>query len=224
MSGFSVDGVIEALRMQAAKSQGTGRAVMLIAAQRGQGVTAAAGAVAQAEGAGNVHAIDLDLKRNAFAYMFAADLGPRISSVMGGMSLYGAVDAQKRLRRDAPPSYFYRRVGRSRLFVGEFDQSALPNDCRVWMSDRADYWNAARMTGATMVVAAPALERSQAGLRVARHMDGVVLVVGDAPGAAPAAAAAKARLIAAGANVIGLVYAGASAPVLAIERMLRKSA
>jgi hypothetical protein len=54
-------------------------------------------------------------------------------------------------------------------------------------------------------------------------MDGVVLVVGGNKGAAPAAIAAKTALANAGANLIGLVYAGAAAPVIAIERMLRQA-
>jgi hypothetical protein len=57
-------------------------------------------------------------------------------------------------------------------------------------------------------------------LRIARHMDGVVLVVGAEAGVAPASIKAKALLSEAGANVIGLVYTGASASVLAIERLL----
>jgi hypothetical protein len=55
-------------------------------------------------------------------------------------------------------------------------------------------------------------------------MDGVVLVVAaDDAGAAPAALAAKAALVAAGANVIGLIYSGASTPVLTIDRVMRQA-
>ena len=73
------------------------------------------------------------------------------------------------------------------------------------------------------VVDAPALDRSEIGLRVARNMDGVVLVVGSDKGAAPAAIAAKEKLIEAGANLMGIVFAGATAPVMAIDRMLRQA-
>ena len=126
--------------------------------------------------------------------MFGDKLGPRLSSVVSGLNFYAPVDAQKRILRNAPPSYFYHRVGRSRLFVGALDQSALANGWQIWISDRSDYWDAARASGAAMVVDAPALERSQAGLRVARHMDGVVLVVGAQAGSVPAALAAKSAL------------------------------
>jgi hypothetical protein len=49
------------------------------------------------------------------------------------------------------------------------------------------------------------------------------LVVGSGAGAAPAAIGAKAALVEAGANLIGLVYAGATAPVMAMERLLRQA-
>jgi Mrp family chromosome partitioning ATPase len=74
-----------------------------------------------------------------------------------------------------------------------------------------------------MIVDAPALERSQVGLRVAAHMDGVVLVVGADAGGAPAALAAKQNLLSAGANVLGIVYSKASAPVVVMDRLLRQA-
>jgi hypothetical protein len=119
------------------------------------------------------------------------------------------------------PAFSYHRVGQTRIQAGVFDARLLPATARVAVSARPEYWNAARTSGAIIVIDAPALERSQVALRVAPHMDGVVLVVGADPGAAPAAIAAKAALVNAGANVIGLVYTGADAPVMAMERLLR---
>jgi Mrp family chromosome partitioning ATPase len=91
------------------------------------------------------------------------------------------------------------------------------------VSSSSDYWDRARAGGATIVVDAPALERSTIALRVAPHMDGVVLVVGADEGAAPAALAARAALASGGANLIGLVYAGDAGPARAIERLLRQA-
>jgi hypothetical protein len=101
-----------------------------------------------------------------------------------------------------------------------FDPRALPHGGRIVISSTPHYWDAVRACGAVAVVDAPALERSQVGLRVAAHMDGVVLVVGSDAGAAPAALYAKEALVKAGGNLLGLVYAGATAPVMAIERLL----
>ena len=221
MSGpaFSVEGVLDALAMQPHRSA-SGRAIMFVSAHRNQGVTTAARAVANAAGPGAVYAIDLDLKRNALARALSADgaMGPKIEGSLNGLSFYSVLDLP-----DAAPAFFFHRIGRSRVFAGVFDLHALPKGARISVTGRPDYWDAARAGGAFVVVDAPALERSSIALRVAPHMDGVVLVVGSGPGAAPAAMAAKTALLQAGANLMGLVYAGAAAPVMAIERLLRQA-
>jgi Mrp family chromosome partitioning ATPase len=193
--------------------------VLFVSARRGEGVTTVARAVAEAAGPGAVYAIDLDLKRNGLAKALSetAALGPKIDGRLGNASFYTVRG------HEAAPAFSYHRVGRSPVFAGVFDARLLPTSARVAVSARPDYWDAARAGGATIVVDAPALERSQVALRVAPHMDGVVLVVGADKGAAPAAIAAKAAFVNAGANVIGLVYAGASTPVMAIERLMRQA-
>lgn len=222
---FSVDGVLAALAAQPARSRGDGRALMFISARRKEGVSVAAHAVAEAAGPGAVYAIDLDLKRNALARSFAAhaQLGPKIDGRLNGLSFYAACAANGAPMRETVSAFSYHRVGRSRVYVGVFDAAAAPPQSRIVISSGPHYWDAVRAGGAIAVVDAPALERSTIGLRVARNMDGVVLVVGAEPGSAPAAIAAKDALVHAGASVLGIVYSGASAPVLAIDRMLRQA-
>jgi|CXWL01.1.fsa_nt_gi Mrp family chromosome partitioning ATPase len=221
---FSVSGVLNALAAQSPISAGGGRAIMFIAARRKEGVTTAARAVALACGPGAVYALDLDLRRNALAKSFNdKGLGDRIDGRFKGVSFFSLRDSDGRAVAETSPLFSYHRVASSLVHVGVFDARALPASARVQVSARPEYWDAARACGATMVVDAPALERSQIGLRVAQRMDGVVLVVGADQGAAPAALAAKSALQAAGANLIGLVYAGASAPVMAMERALRRA-
>jgi len=191
---------------------------MFVAARANEGTTTAARAVANAAGPGAVYAIDLDIRRNALAKALNEDgaLGPRIEGDLGGARFYSVRDLP-----DAPPAFFYHRVGRSRVYAGVFDNRTLPKGARVGISARPDYWEAARAGGAFVVVDAPALDHSSIALRVAPHMDGVVLVVGSSVGAAPAALQARDLLADAGANLMGLVYAGADAPSVAIDRMLR---
>lgn len=222
---FSVEGILDALAMQPARVQGGGRALMLVSARRGEGTTTLARAVALAAGPGSVYALDLDLKRNALARALSetAPLGPRISGVLNDVSFYELRGTNGQPIRESAPTFNYHRVGRSRLYAGVFDPRLAPQGARVVISPRPDYWNAARAGGGRIIVDAPALERSQIALRIARHMDGVVLVVGSEAGAAPAAIAAKAALDESGANVMGLVYVGASAPVMAIERLMRQA-
>lgn len=222
---FSVEGVLDALAMQPRRGAGEGRAIMFIAARRKEGVTIAARAVAQAAGPGAIYAIDLDLKRNAFARELAniEPLGPKIDGRLNAASFYSIRGPNGILLPERAPAFAYHRVGRTRIYAGVFDPRMLPEGGRVVISSASHYWDAARAGGAMAVVDAPALERSEIGLRVARNMDGVVLIVGSDRGAAPAAIAAKQALVDAGANLMGIVYAGASAPVIAIERMLRQA-
>lgn len=224
-ASFSVDGVLAALRQQPGRIPGDGRAVMFVAARRGEGVTVVANAVALAAGPGAVYAIDLDLKRNALAQALsqAAPLGPKIDGRLSGVSFYAVYGANRRLLHEVVPAFSYHRVGRSHVYAGMFDAASLPLGARVAIANGPAYWNAARAGGATVVVDAPALERSDLALRVARHMDGVVLVVSGSQGAAPAAMQAKTALAKAGANLIGLVYSGATAPAMAVERLLRQA-
>lgn len=220
---YSVDGVFDALALQ--PGRGEGRAVMFVSGRRAAGVTTFAQAVAQAATARAVYAIDLDLKRNALSRALAGDtrLGPKQDGRIAGHAFYSLRDAQGQMIHEQPPAFSFHRVGASRIHAGVFDVRAVPQGARVVISSAPDYWDAVRVNAALAVVDAPSLDRSQIGLRVARHMDGVVLLVGGEPGDAPAAAAAKEALVAAGANLIGLVYAGASAPVIAIDRLLRQA-
>lgn len=217
---FSVEGVLDALAMQPRRREGAGRAIMFVAARSLEGTTTAARAVAKAAGPGAVYAIDLDIRRNTLARALSEDgaLGPRIDGSLSGERFYTVRDLP-----EAPPAFFFHRVGQSRVYAGVFDTRALPKGARVGISARSEYWDAARVGGAFVVVDAPALDTSSIALRVAPHMDGVVLVVGSGRGAAPVALEAKELLLEAGANLMGLVYAGADAPVVAIDRLLRQA-
>lgn len=223
MSGpaFSVEGVLDALAAQPQRQDGAGRAIMFVAARSLEGTTTAARAVAHAAGPGTVYAVDLDLKRNALAKALSEDgaLGPRIEGVLNGERFYSVRDLP-----DAPEAFFYHRVGRSRVYAGVFDMRLLPKGARVGVSARPNYWDAARSGGAFVVVDAPALDQSSIALRVAPHMDAVVLVVGAGVGAAPAALEARNHIVATGANLMGIVYAGADAPAVTIDRLLRQAA
>lgn len=219
---FSVDGVIQAVFGQAPKSQGGGRALMYIAAQRGVGVSTIVRATVRATAEATTYCVDLDMRRNALVRDFINEgppIGPKMDGKLNGASFYALFDANNQPVREMHPAFGYHRIGRTRAYVGAFETRAVPPGGQVMISSAPDYWDAVRAGGALVVVDAPALERSHLALRVARHMDGVVLVTGPQADAAPSALAAKAELEAAGANVIGVVYNQASAPVMAMERL-----
>ena len=213
--------VLEALRATPAKSRGGGRAIMFVSAR--DEVTEISRAAAEAAKVGNVYAIDLDLKRNALGRSFAsrAKLGAPIDGRLGGKGLCVISDAQG--RAIGAGGFSYHRVGISNVLVGAFDARTLPPGARMTLSADGEYWNALRASGATAIVNAPPLEKNQAALRVARHMDAIVLVVREMPGAAPVSIAAKDAIVAAGGNLIGLVYTDASPEAAVIDRMMRKA-
>lgn len=219
---FSARGVIEALRRQPGKSAGAGRVAMVMAARRGEGVSTVALAAARAAAPDTTYAIDLDLRRNTFARALTEsgeELGPPISGALNNTLFFDVhypAEALPAVRR-AP--YRYHRVGRTRLYTGAFDNAVAEQGGRVQISSLPDYWNAVRAGGATAIVDAPALERSQLGLRVAKHMDGVVLVVAGDAGAAPAAMAARAEILAAGGALLGIVYTRANPVAVTLDRL-----
>jgi hypothetical protein len=63
----TLEGVFDALAAQPPRRRGGGRALMFIAARRGEGVTTSVRMAAETSGAGAVYALDLDLRRNALA-------------------------------------------------------------------------------------------------------------------------------------------------------------
>lgn len=224
---FSVEGVFAALGDAPAKSRGGGRVVMFIAARRGEGVSTFARAAAHATAERTTYCVDLDLRRNAMIRAFAAEdtmLGPRMDGRLAGASFYQIQNADGSPIAERTPAFGYHRIGASRAYAGSFDGRVIPPRGRVMIASTADYWNAVRLGGAIGIVDAPALDRTMLALRVARHMDGVVLVVGDAAGSAPAARAAKEQLQMVGANLLGLAFVGARNSVIAIDRITRKSA
>jgi hypothetical protein len=220
----SVGLILDALHAQPPRSPGTGRALMIVSARANEDSIGVARAVALASSLGAVYAIDLDLRRNGLAHSLLASgqpMGPRIDAALGGAALWGVCNAAGRLVREAS-AYAFHRLGRTNLYVGALNPRAIPSGGRVTISSAPSYWENVRAGGATAVVCAPALSESEISLRIAQHMDGVVLIVGSDAGSAPAALAAKNALDRAGANVMGLVYAGVSAPVMAMERLRRQ--
>jgi hypothetical protein len=142
---------------------------------------------------------------------------------LGGASLCGAVDHRDAHLRGSEAGLSFHLVGQTRISVAAYNGRTLPTGARIALSTAPDFWNAARASGALTIVDAPALEHSRVALGVARYMDGVVIVVSANPGGAPAALAAKAALVESGANIIGLVYTQASAPVAAMDRVWRQA-
>jgi Mrp family chromosome partitioning ATPase len=151
--------------------------------------------------------LDLDMKADGQARHFAGGeepLGSAKDARFGGVSLVRLLDAKNCPLPNGDKALCVRQVGGKRLFVS---QLRLPETAaRIQVASGPDYWRAARSMLGHIVVDAPSLARSEAGLSIARHMDGVVLVVSGTHGAAAAAVEAKAALERQGASIMGLVY------------------
>jgi hypothetical protein len=225
MSGVDLSNVFTALDALPVKSFGGGRALMFVAARRGEGVTTLARAACEHPQTRPVFAIDLDLRRNDLARSIASKhkLGAKVDGSLGGAHFCSAADGGGAPLPGYGAAFSYHRAATARLYVGAFDGRALPKGAQVLISSSSEYWDAVRAGGALAIVDAPALAWSKIALRVARHMDGIVLVVSSDAGAAPAALAAKAELDRAGAHVLGLIYTGADAGVPVLDRIMRQA-
>lgn len=211
-------GVLAAACPAPSAHRGPGRVVMFVAARAGEGVSHAARLAAE-EAAAPVLLADLDIKRSVHARHYADRLGAPTDARANGAAFWRIKDESGVLLRG-------QLVTRRSIIGSEVDVLAidsLPPGARVQVGPDPAYWNALRAAGALTVVDAPALARAPLALKLAPHMDAVVLVVSADPGAAPPAIEARAALTEAGANVIGIVFARASAPVMALDRLTRQA-
>ncbi len=211
-------GVLAAARAAPRIHGGDGLVVMMVAARAGEGTSSSARAAAE-EARAPVLLVDLDVKRNTHARHYAGKLGPALDVGANGASFYRVKDASGALLREHAVTR--RLVTGAPIQVTAFDASALPAHARMQVSGDRAYWDGLRAMGVTALVDAPALSRSPLALKIAKHMDAVVLVVSGDAGAAPPAITAREALTEAGANVIGIVFARASAPVMTIDRLTR---
>lgn len=217
-------GVLAAIESRPAERRG--RAVMLIAAQPGEGVSPLARSLALASGDATALLVDLDLSRNGqFAHFSDAalsggePLGARIDGRLGGHAFYRTVGPDGRRTADRPGLFSFQRVGRSRLFVGDFETRALLAGERAQVGGEAAFWTAAREACDLCVVDAPAFARSRAGLVVAPLMDAVVIVASAQAGDRAGTAALRDALTAAGAPLVGVVFTHADPVIASIERL-----
>lgn len=218
----ALGGVLAAAQAAPARGPGDGRIVMLVAARPGEGVSTVARDAAAGAGA-PVLLVDLDVKRNPQArfYETSASLGAPGDGAINGASFVRVVTAQGATVRAG--ALAFRRVAQTNVHVSQWSAGALPSGARVQIAADGAYWAALRASGALVVVDAPAIQKSGLALKLAKHMDAVVLVVAGNAGAAPPAMAARAALTEAGAHVAGLVFARAATEAVMIDRMTRQA-
>ncbi len=200
--------------MRLPSSEG-GRTVLFMSARSGEGTSDVAAAFCEHVAGRSQRPImlyDLDLAANAQFEAYRNDprglkVGPALDMTFGADPFWRIVG-----RPDAPdPAAIYKahRLEPSRLFVSRFAYDDLRSGERVEVVSAPGYWAAVRQRVEIAVLDAPSLERSRAGLALARDVDAVVLVV-EADARNPAEAiAAREAVEARGGHVLGVVLSRA---------------
>jgi len=208
----------EAIAALAPKSRGGGRVVMFVQASAGEDTAGIVRSCAESL-SGPTLLIDLDLRRDAHAAHYRDRLGAGVDARADGASFHRVLDAQG--NRVAERALQRCRVGATSLSITRFARESIAREMRVQVSGARAYWDALRAQGGITLVDAPALDRAPYVRALLAAMDGVVLVISDAPGAAPRAIDARAALDAAGATIAGLVYAQHERPPRFLSKIMR---
>lgn len=198
-----------------------GRALMFVAAHGGEGVSTVAREYARCEAAfakKPIWLVDADL--NAQGQMKALTQDPERFGEPGALSLAtpdGSTffsitpdsDAQGQPVR--PSDYVVARPFLARhLWVTRFRHKNLARGQRARIAPETTYWQALRPHAQTIIVDAPAADRSGAALQLAPFMDGVILVVSEGAGDIQARIDLKNDIEQVGGRVLGMVYNNAS--------------
>ena len=166
------------------------RAIMFVSARSGDGSTSMAASFALLAGKRsnrNAWLVDLDLRNNnayrGFQAGFAKGVGKpgrAYDASLGTQPIY-EIYPQTVFRRGKPAKQekllSAHQIENERMMVTRFRSDRLKPAQRVHINTQPLWWNKLRKAADWIVVDAPAIERSGAGLAVASQMDGIVLVV-----------------------------------------------
>lgn len=201
-----------------------GRALMFVSAIGGEGVSTVAREYARCEAAfarKPVWLVDADLKRQGQMIAMGEDAarfgppGPLSQASPDGSAFFTLMPParDKHGRPIGDDKYLVARPFLDKhLWVTRFrDQHMAPGQS-VKLFDRTTYWRALRMHAETIVVDAPAMDRSTAALQLAAQMDGVILVVSEDEGDIQSRINLRNDLEQVGGRVLGLVYNRARVP------------
>ncbi len=169
-----------------------GRAIMFMSANEGEGVSSAAASfamLAAQRARRGVWLVELDFMNGRLFKAFepggayadiAGTVGGAHNADLGKASIY-SVAPEKPKSDDAEDGaqsmLSVHRVGDSKLLVSRFRKEKLGHGQQVKIKTGADYWKAVRGIADWIVVDAPALSKSSAGLAVCSQMDATALVV-----------------------------------------------
>ena len=172
------------------------RCIMFIAAREGEGTSSVAASVAllyAKRSSQPTWLIDLGLRQNTvfkgFQKGFAKKIGKPGRAFDGSLrtlpfySVTPALTGPDEVAK-ARKLLAVHQIQNSRLLVTRFRNEALQKGQRVQLRTRPEWWKQVRQAASTVIVDAPSLSRSPAGLAMASQMDGIFLVLeADSTGA-----------------------------------------
>lgn len=171
-----------AVRMPSAKG---GRVILFISAHRGEGtssVAASFGMIAASHATRTAWIVDLDIRRNyqytSFAQGIVKDAGRpghALDASLGTEQVYAVAG------HETDVSYGKllnaHQLEGQRLLVTRFRSDRLAPGQKVQLRTAPGWWSALRAAADWVIIDAPCLERTRAGLAFVGQADGVVLVV-----------------------------------------------
>lgn len=204
-------------------------AVMFIGAQSGEGVSSVAASVAiQAATRARRPAwlVDLDLRVNAAHRGFQEGSLPGVGAPGHAFDASFGVAPIYELAPPPPPEargfdklMTAHQIEGINLFVTRFRADKVQSGQRVRVRTEPEWWAALRASSDYIIVDAPALDRSSAGLVAAGQMDGVVLVVRPDGTSGDAVASLRREVEAHGGRVLGVVVNGERSDARFAERL-----
>lgn len=94
----------------------------------------------------------------------------------------------------------------NKLWVSRFRQKHLSQGQRVKMADNGAYWDNLRSFAQTVVVDAPALDRSGIALSLAPYMDGIFIIISEGMGDVQTRLDLKNDIEQVGGSCLGVIY------------------
>lgn len=159
--------------------------------------------------------VDLDLQNNpvidAFQERFAVGIGRPGRAYDASFGVMPFFDVRKSGKIGGKPALrtgkllSAHQVEGTRLLITRFRNERLAQDEDVKLTPREEWWEVLRRSADWVVVDAPSIEESTAGLAIASQMDGVILVVKSDQVQTSQITSLKREIEAANGHVLGVV-------------------
>lgn len=199
-----------AAQLQPAKG---GRVILFISAHKGEGTSSVAASfamIAASRSARTAWIVDLDIRRNyqytSFAQGIVKDAGRpgrALDASLGAEQIYTVTGHESDLSYGKLLNA--HQIEGQRLLVTRFRSDRLAPGQKVQLRTAPGWWSALRAAADWVIIDAPCLEWTRAGLAFAGQADGVVLVVKADETPAADVAVLRQEVEAHGGTVIGVV-------------------